>query len=113
MKIDFSWLKPKRYFKLEPVERRLEAVLQPVEPRPEFVRELRQKLVGPAQKGWLGLAMPKFEVILLVVGSIASVGIVLVAGIRALITLLGTIGVLQASKQVNKKAIKPAGPAFN
>ncbi len=113
MKLQLPWLQSRRYFKLEPVERRLEELLQPVEPRPEFVSELRQKLVGEPKKQWLGLGMPKLQTVLLVVGAIASAGFVLVAGIRAILTLLGTLGVLQASKQVNKKSIKPAQTVLN
>ncbi len=110
MNIRLPWLPKNQPDKLSGVEQQLDAILTPIDARPEFISQLRQQLVGVQERRWLGLRVPSFEFILLVIGALASVSFVLVAGIRALLTLLGTLGVLQASKQVKGKAIatKPA-----
>lgn len=105
MNIRLPWRKTNKNTELAEIEQQLVSVYKPVEACPEFINGLRQQLVGTSERRWLGLRVPSFEFVLLVIGAFASVSLVLVAGIRALLTLLGTLGVLQASKQVNKKQI--------
>lgn len=105
MKFTLPWRKSNKHSELDQVEQQLETLYTPVAARPEFLDGLRQQLVGASERRWLGLRVPSFEFVLLVIGALASVSLVLVTGIRALLTLLGTLGVIQASKQVNKKPI--------
>lgn len=105
MNLRLPWRKSNKSNELSLVEQQLEGLYKPVEARPEFLDGLRQQLVGVRERKWLGLRVPSFEFVLLVIGALASLSLVLVTGIRAVLTLLGTLGVIQASKQVNKKPI--------
>lgn len=77
---------------LKELEDYLEIALQPVEPRPGFIADLRARLEGaPApQRQWP--AALRYS--LLAAAGLVSSMIILVTGIRAAITILGALGVL-------------------
>ena len=74
------------------MENHLGKVLQPVEPRPDFIKSLRAELVGePEEKK--ALAWPKG---FLVAGGVVSFFAMVVGGVRIVIAILGLV---QSNKQ--------------
>ena len=55
MNFRLPWRTNNKPNELYDVEQRLDALLTPVAPRPEFVNELRQQLVGVNERRWLGM----------------------------------------------------------
>lgn len=105
MKINWPWKKEELEVSLRVIEGRLDAVLTPVSPRPEFISSLRGDLVGVPSKKKLPLSPTKIRNGILILGGVMSAMLVVMAGIRAVIALLGAIGIIQqVKKTANEKA---------
>ncbi len=86
---------------LAAVESRLAMALQPVAPRPEFIKDLRVKLVGKPKEEMSTVSAKKFPQTWLVVGGIFSFFAMVLTGVRIVVTILGLV-------EANKQAKKPA-----
>jgi hypothetical protein len=74
------------------LEYQLSQVLQPVTPRPEFVRELHQRLVNRSL--FFQFLPQKIEAVVLILGGlIGSIAIILMS-FRAILSFVSVIGVL-------------------
>lgn len=109
MKILLPWKNKKITLEkdLKILEKRLSSTLKPVDPRPKFVRNLRYKIVGKPQQKILGLPAEKVRNGLLVAGGVISFTVVIISGIRAIITILGALGLLQLNKQMKESSKVP------
>jgi hypothetical protein len=65
---------------LQGLEARLENALQPVQPRPEYVTDLRSRLVGESPVG--PLAPGLFRFVMYILAGLVSVILILVTGVR-------------------------------
>jgi ribose/xylose/arabinose/galactoside ABC-type transport system permease subunit len=91
-------------YNLQELEANLRGILQPVVPTPDFVADLKKSLLRyPRWK----IAFPgMLKSIMLVSAGLFSGAIILVTGIRAIVTILGTFKILRRIKtQVNKKQV--------
>lgn len=107
MKFRWPWSKKKSEEELSSIEAMLESLYTPVSARPDFVDELRQKLVGV--RGPLGVAgRSTLELILMIGGAIIGLVVFVVAAVRAVITLLSGIrligGKVKEKRETKKKA---------
>jgi len=109
MKIILPWKNKKITLEkdLRIIEKRLSSTLKPVDPHPKFVRNLRYKIVGKHQQKILGLPAEKVRKGLLVAGGVISFTVVIISGIRAIITILGALGLLQLNKQIKESPKVP------
>jgi|GEM_PF-627931 len=84
--------------KVAKLEKRLADILQPVRPRREFVRGLRERIqvVNPPV---IVRRLTRSELFLLVTSGLVSVAVLLVLGARALLSLLTALGVIQQADQ--------------
>lgn len=103
MKLKMPWRRNKENDELSILEARLDELLQPVEPRKEFVDSLRNKLVGKPAPKFFGLEISKPEAGLVVVGGIFSGILLLVSGVRAILMIAGMFGLI---KEFNNKQTK-------
>ncbi len=94
--------KSRREAELARVESYLRASLQPVEPRPAFAASLKARL---AKETVTSTPAPMlFQYVLLSLAGIASGALLVLAGVRAAVTVLGLLGVLhQARGQMEAK----------
>lgn len=74
------------------MESHLSNVLQPVEPRPDFIKNLRAELVGEPEDS----KAPAWRKGFLVAGGVVSFFAMVLGGIRIVIAILGRV---QANKQ--------------
>jgi hypothetical protein len=106
MKFEWPWKSQKITLEkdLSVVKNRLAFTLKPVEPRPEFIKDLRTKLVGEPQREKFSLKIESWRQGLLVAGGIVSFFAMVIGGIRVVAALLGMI------QQNRQKAVveKPA-----
>ena len=86
--------------KFKVLESKLDSVLKPVQPREGFVQDLRNQLVGKSEKQFLGLKVRSPEFALVMAGGVLSSFVLLLTGVRAVLAILGALGIIQ---QVNKK----------
>jgi hypothetical protein len=103
MKFEWPWKKQKITLEkdLSIVESRLAATLKPVEPNPEFLQDLRAKLVGEPERKKINLKIGSWQQGLLVAGGVVSFFAMVVGGIRVVANLL--------SRNSQQKAVeKPA-----
>ena len=112
MKIQMPWKKKRIILErdLRELERHLASTLAPVEPRPEFIRNLRVKLIGKESKNILGLPPQRVREGLLIAGGVLSLFVVVLTGIRAALTVLSALGLLQLKKQVENNSKAPLQP---
>lgn len=78
---------------LRHIEKLLQETLKPVPLRAEFVEALRHKLdteVIPARLSWFPLGY-----IAVILASVISMALLLIVGIRAVVTLLVTLGLIR------------------
>jgi hypothetical protein len=103
MKYEWPWKKQKITLEkdLSVVEKHLAATLQPVEPRPEFVQELRAKLVGKPARQKFSVKIGNWQQGLLVAGGVVSFFAMVIGGIRVVASLL-------AKNSQQKSVEKPA-----
>ncbi len=79
---------------LELLEQQLAAALQPVDPRPQFVSNLRFRLLAREIQATPALLPRKVSNSLIVAGGVAGSLIMLITGIRGLISLISLIGLV-------------------
>jgi len=111
MKLKLPWIKKLKVDNLLNIESKLDAILQPVEPNPSFLLDLRGQLMGKRKTSLFGLQLPegRFQTGLLFTGLLMSGVLILVAGVRAVLTILGALGLIQhlSSKEDDSASIQP------
>jgi len=109
MKIKFPFTFNNKAASLSSLEARLDSALRPLQPREEFVQQLRNQLVGVPDRHKIALSPEKMRNGLLIAGAAVSALVVVAAGVRATITFLGALGVIQqVKKQANEASPLPA-----
>lgn len=94
---------------LSEIEDYLESMLLPVEPRPQYIDELRLRLIQPTGIDLSERVSPEMLRKLAFTGAgIASGVLVLLTAVRAVVALLGALGYLRILKE---KDAAPATPA--
>jgi len=98
MKMEWPWKNRKITLEkdLRGFEKHLQHLLQPVAPRPEFIKTLRAELVGEPKDQKEALRIGNWRKGVLVAGGVFSFFAMVLGGIRILIAILGML-------QVNKK----------
>jgi hypothetical protein len=98
MKIEWPWKNRKITLEkdVRGVEKHLQHLLQPVAPRPEFIKTLRAELVGEQDDDKKTILNGSWRKGVLVAGGVFSFFAMVLGGIRILIAILGML-------QVNKK----------
>ena len=111
MKTPSQWGTLESQVDLAKLEDYLQANLQPVAPRPEFINNLRARLLKseaaavPATNG--------LRLLILAAAGIVSGVLIGITGIRATITLLGALRILRdVRRQVSQKPAAPLTPAM-
>ena len=84
----------------------LASTLTPVLPNPEFIQELRIKLVGESEPKVLGLPQTTFQTLLILTSILASSAILIFTGIRTVIAIFGSLGLFQYGKTLKEKPLK-------
>lgn len=96
---------------LEMLEMRLRNTLQPVTPRPGFVKDLRRKLVSyPAPSVEPDSRMT--QTVLVAVASLLSGALLLAMGVRAMLALVGALGAYAQFRRAGKQSPSSARPAI-
>jgi hypothetical protein len=88
-----------RKHQIEELEKLLHKTLRPVNPRPEFARQLRQRLSEPALIIVGSPENRKTQYALLIAASLLSSTFLLLNGSRLVLAILGALGVLHYAKQ--------------
>jgi hypothetical protein len=93
MKLEWPWKAKKITLEkdLQTLEKQLDSVFRPVEPRASFTTELRQQLVGKTKRKKFNLnwESPKVRTGLLVAGGVLSFFAMLITGIRIVSAFVG------------------------
>lgn len=102
MKMKLPWQKKNKYINLSQLEKKLDDVMRPVKLRQEFVENLRNSLVGTPKQA--KFALPKLESRsnLLLLGGLLSSLMIIFTGVRAVLALLGALGLIQLNKNIEK-----------
>jgi len=108
MKIRWPWQKKHATLNESALENLLAATLQPVEPRADFVKDLRTQLVGPEERSFLGLPRRSLQNGVLVAGAAFSVLLLLATSVRVVVSVLGAVGLLH---QFNRGMKEQAAPS--
>lgn len=87
------------------VERRLGDMLREVPPRQAFVSNLRNRLAKETIPRRSNTQIVQY--ILLSLAGILSGAMLMIAGIRAMVTLLGLLGILHQVDQQRRRAVQP------
>jgi hypothetical protein len=113
MSVHEVWVNSEDLEDMAAVEAYLQSLLEPVTPRALFVKNLRDRVFGRKELDAPGLELDLEPSYALIAGAgILSSVLILITGIRALITLKGTIGALRRVKsQVAQKQSAPLSPA--
>ncbi|MBN2500073.1 MAG: hypothetical protein JXB38_04840 [Anaerolineales bacterium] len=102
MKLQLPWKKEENR-SADVLEVLLESTLKPIAPNSEFINDLRYRLLGQTEeKKVLGMPENTFHLVLLVVGMLASGAVLILTGIRAIIAILGSLGLLQQYRKTLK-----------
>ena len=114
MKFQFPWQRKSAQSKYVKLEGLLEATLKPVAPRQEFLIDLRQELVGKKAAALFGRISPKtLRMGVLGLGAALSGALLMVAGLRWVVSLLGALGLIQLQrKKNNEQNTLPNQPAL-
>lgn len=106
MKLQLPWKKQKITLEhdLQILEDRLSSMFNYIEPRIEFIRGLRTKLVGKPHRRRVTISSEKIQKGVLIVGGVLSLTLIIITGVRVFITILGAIGIIQLKKQVEESA---------
>ena len=99
MKYEWPWKRQKITLErdLSVVEKRLAATLKWVEPRPEFLQDLRENLVGQPKRKKISLKIRSWREGLLVAGGVVSIFAMVFNGARIVSTVFGMIQKRQKS----------------
>jgi hypothetical protein len=93
--------------KVASLEKRLAGILKPVRPRGEFVRGLGQKFQA-IRPSVVVNRFSRREFVFLVIGGLLSLSVLLALGVRAMISLLTALGLIQQVKSQKKVASRRA-----
>ncbi|MCB2178690.1 hypothetical protein KQH61_04665 [bacterium] len=98
MRIEWPWKSQKITIErdLQKIETQLSKVLQPVEPRVDFIKNLRAELVGEPEKK----AVPAWRTGVLVAGGVVSFFAMVFGGVRIVVTILAKINKQKVIKEV-------------
>ncbi len=104
MKLQLPWKKQKITLEhdLQILENRLSSMFNYIEPRIEFIRELRTKLIGKSHQRRVTISSEKIQKGVLIVSGVFSLTLIIITGVRVFITILGAIGIIQIKKQVEE-----------
>lgn len=91
----FSWRKEIPNGEREEMEADLDDVFQPIMPRPQFVDGLRRTLKNYSMVEDMDNRMVNQQEIIVLFAGFLSAALLLSIGIRAIITLIGAVGVIQ------------------
>jgi hypothetical protein len=102
------WKKTELDDELRSFEWRLDKSLFPIEPRPEFVTNLRKNLLN--QNLEIALLPPKpqnqrLQTGILVTGGVLSVLFMVLAGVRGVVSIVGAVGLLISFVKQNTQEI--------
>ena len=99
--------KPKLDDDLLALERRLQANLEPVTPRAEFISDLRFNLMHQNLKREpVPQKNQPWQDVFLVVSGIVGIGLALLTGVRGLVSLISVVGLLVSwFRQTQQKAL--------
>ncbi len=95
------------------MENRLQAALQPVSPRPEFVKDLKRRLLSPSEAdASIAANQPKQNIFMIAAGLLSGT-VLIVLGVKAVIALLASLGLIQQVKRQmeQQKCAPPLTPA--
>ncbi len=95
--------------KIAAIEARLSGVLQPIKPRREFVRGLRQRIQIAHQPAIIQ-SSTNLQFILIALVSVVSGIVLVVMGVRALLSLLTALGVIHADRQMRRGRVGTSSP---
>ncbi len=102
MKLQLPWNKEENRT-TDALEVLLESTLKPIAPNVEFINDLRYRLLGQTEeKKVLGMPESTFHLVLLVLGMLASGAVLILTGIRAIIAILGSLGLIQQYRKTMK-----------
>ena len=102
MKIRNPWNKKNRSINLSTLEARLDAVLQPVKMRQEFIADLRKNLIGQSEKKRFSMKNVNPKTSWLIFGGVLSSIMIIFSGVRAIIAILGALGLIQLNKKIEE-----------
>ena len=109
---NFLWGRKHKEKDLSEVEWRLQGVLKPVGPRPEFVRDLRRQLVSQFSSLEPEPETSTRQVLLVTAAGFLTGTLILALGIRTVLTLLSALGVIhQFKRQLDEKRSSPLQPS--
>lgn len=94
------------------LESLLETYLVPVKPRPEFVKQLRRRLLDSARPKVHFPGDKYLDYGLITLVSLAGSALVLITGIRAVLTVMSALGIIHLVKsQAEEKQVSSPEPA--
>lgn len=104
----FSWRKKIPNDERLEMEAALDNVFQPIKPRPQFVDDLRRALSNYSMIEDKEHAGINQQDLIVIFTGFLSAALLLSIGIRALITLIGAVGVIQYHrKQIEQNQVTP------
>lgn len=108
----FLWGRKHKEQELVELERRLQGVLKPIGPRPEFVRDLRRQLVSQFSSLEPESKIGTRQVLLVTAAGFLTGTLILALGIRTVLALLSALGVIHQFKhQLDEKRASPLQPS--
>ncbi len=102
MKLRNPWNKKNKSINLTALEARLDAVLQPVKLRQDFIADLRKNLIGKSKKKSFSLGNADPKTSWLIFGGVLSSIMIIFSGVRAVIAILGALGLIQLNKKIEE-----------
>ena len=113
MSVNKVWVNSEDLEDLAAIEAYLQSLMEPVAPRALFIKNLRDRLFSRKDRDEPELVVDFEPNYVLIAGAgVLSSILILITGIRALVTLKGTIGALRRVKaQVSQKQSAPLTPA--
>jgi hypothetical protein len=88
------------------MESRLEAVLQGVNPRPDFVSTLRTRLNKEPEPDRSNARI--FQYVIITLAGLLSAVLLVLAGVKAIVALLSVLGVLHQASRGRSDSVQPA-----
>jgi hypothetical protein len=107
------WGRKRKETDLSELEGRLSLALKPVMPRPEFVRDLRSQLLSQFNAMEPESKVNSRQWLLVSAAGFLSGILILVLGIRTVVTLLSALGIIhQFKRQIDEKRTNPLHPSL-
>lgn len=99
----FSWRKEIPHGERVEMESALDAIFQPIKPRPQFVNELRRTLINYSMLEDKEPVKINKQDLIVIFASFFSAALLVSIGIRALITFIGAVGVIQYHRRQSER----------